>query len=56
MKEDAAIVEREAGAVEREVERMGVTELLVENLDINASHLLEPVTFFYLCIYKHMLP
>jgi hypothetical protein len=46
MKEDAVIVEREECAVKRVVERMGVMEVLVEILDMNASHLLEPVTSY----------
>ena len=50
MKEDAVIAEREDGAVEKALEKMGVTERLVENLDIHASRLLELVTSYFLWI------
>ena len=46
MKEDAVIAEQEGGAVEKALEKMGVTELLVENLDMHASRLLEQVTSY----------
>ena len=46
MKEDAVIAEQEGGAVEKALEKMGVTERLVENMDMHASRLLEQVTSY----------